>query len=44
MMRHAGAPVAHMGVLALLAIVRICLRQELLEKTETYRTFRHPGR
>jgi hypothetical protein len=33
-----------MGVLALLAIVRIHLRHELLEKTETYRTFRHPGR
>jgi len=31
-----------MGVLALLAIVRIRLRHELLEKTETYRTFRHP--
>jgi len=31
-----------MGVLALLAIVRIRLRHELLEKTETYRTFRDP--
>ena len=35
---------AYLGVLALLAIVGTRLRDELLEKTETYRTFRHPGR
>ena len=42
MMRHAGAPVAYMGILALLALASIRLRHELLEKTETYRTFQHP--
>ena len=35
---------AYLGVLAVLAIVGTRLRDELLEKTETYRTFRHPGR
>jgi len=35
---------AYLGVPALLAIVGTRLRDELLEKTETYRTFRHPGR
>jgi len=44
MTRHAGAPVAYMGILALLALAGIRLRHELLEKTETYRTFRQPGR
>jgi len=34
----------YVGVLAVLAIVGTPLRDELLEKTETYRTFRHPGR
>jgi len=33
---------AHMGVRALLVIVGTRLQDELLEKTEAYRTFRHP--
>jgi hypothetical protein len=35
---------AYLGTLAVLAIVCTLLRDELLEKTETCRTFRHPGR
>src|SRR5712691_9470419 len=38
---------AYVGILALLALAGIGLRDELFEKTETYRTFRHlraPGR
>jgi hypothetical protein len=35
---------AYLGVLAPLVIVGARLRDELLEKTEVYRTFRHPGR
>ena len=33
-----------MGVRALLVIVGTRLQDESLEKTEAYRTFRHPGR
>jgi hypothetical protein len=36
--------VAYVGVLALLAIAGTRLWDESLEKTENYRTFRHPGR
>jgi|SRR6266849_5308343 len=35
---------AYVGIPALLALVGIRLRDESLEKTETYRTFRHPAR
>jgi len=33
---------AYVGIPALLALAGIRLRDELFEKTETYRTFRHP--
>ena len=35
---------AYVGIPALLALAGIRLRDELFEKTETYRTFRHPVR
>jgi hypothetical protein len=40
-MRHAGAPLPIWAFLAPLVIVGTRLRDELLEKTELYRTFRH---